>query len=829
MKQEKLIKNALPHFIAVLVMLLILVVYFKEVVIGNKVIQQGDVKNFLGMSKEAVDYRNSTGQEAYWIGNMFSGMPAYQVSLKMYGNWARYIDEFLWRIIQRHVAMLFITMLGFYVLLNVMKINPYLSLAGALGYGFSSYFFIIIEAGHNSKLWAISYIAWVVAGLMLIFYRNKRVLGTTLLAFGLGMEIYANHLQITYYLLLTILIFAINELIFAIKHKQIKPFVIGSTYALIGALIGILMNTTLILTTSEYAKYSTRGKSELIQINSQKKSSGLDPDYAFSWSYGVSETFTLMIPRFMGGSSNETKVTTKDLKEIAENQEGISFPTYWGDKPFTSGPVYVGAIICFLFVWAMFILPHRYKWWLFTSTLLSIFLAWGRNFEAFNMLFFNYFPGYNKFRTVEMILVIAEFTMPFLAFMGLAHYVQHQESLDKNKVIKQFYYALGITAGLCLVIGLLGPSIMSFTAEVDKRIQQKEFVELLRAERANMLRIDALRSFLFIVLSAGLLWAYMTKKIQLNLLAIGLCALITIDMLPVNRRYLGSEAFVEPVSMEIQPYASDDFLKKNDNSYYRVYAFARGGLTQDAHTPYFHKSIGGYHGAKLKRYQELIENQLEKMNPNVLNMLNTKYIILNQQVIIPTNVDSSMQKINPGTEIIHKAADGEFVLRNNQAYGHAWITPKIEVVNTPDEALKKIGTVDSRKVAIVEKKMQPLLKPVATDSIRSTEYVKLQSSYSPNKLVYEANLEKDRFITFSEIYYPKGWVAKIDGNPVPIIQTNYVLRGLIVPAGKHTIEFTFEPKVYFIGENVSKIASLIWIGLVAATIYLSTKKRKPLI
>ncbi|MCS7076743.1 MAG: YfhO family protein [Bacteroidia bacterium] len=797
--------------------------YFKEVVVGDKIIQQGDVRNFLGMSKEAVDYRNSTGEEAYWIGNMFSGMPAYQVSLKIYGNLARYLDEFLWILIQRQVAVLFMTMLGFYVLLNVLKINPYLALAGALGYGFSSYFFIIIEAGHNSKLWAISYIAWVIAGLMLIFHRNKRILGATVLAFGLGMEIYANHLQITYYLLLAILIFGINELVFAINRKEIKPFITHSVYAAAGALIGVLMNTTLILTTSEYAKYSTRGKSELTQVDNTKKSSGLDPDYAFSWSYGISETFTLMIPRFMGGSSNETKVTTKELKEIAENQEGISFPTYWGDKPFTSGPVYVGAIICFLFVWGMFILPHRYKWWLFTATLLSIFLAWGRNFEAFNMLFFNYFPGYNKFRTVEMILVIAEFTMPFLAFMGLAYYVQHRDNLDKKKITQQFYYALGITAGLCLVIGLLGPSVMSFTADVDKRIQQKEFVDLLRAERANMLRMDSLRSFLFIALGAGLLWAYMTKKIQLNVLSIALCVLITLDMIPVNRRYLGTEAFVEPVSMEVQPYSADNFLKTNDKSYYRVYAVARGGLTQDAHTPYFHKSIGGYHGAKLKRYQELIENQLDKMNPNVLNMLNTKYIILNQQAIIPTNVDTSMQKINPGTEIIHKSSEGEFILRNTQAYGHAWITPKVEVVNTPDEALKKIGTVDSRKIAIVEKKMQPFLKSVAADSIKSTEYVKLQSSYSPNKLLYEANVEKDRFVTFSEIYYPKGWVAKIDGKEVPIIQTNYVLRGLIVPSGKHSIEFVFEPKNYQMGELVSKIASFLMFVLIGLCIFLWVK------
>jgi hypothetical protein len=824
MKQEKLLKNALPHAIAVVVMLLVLIVYFKEVVTGNKVIQQGDVKNHLGMAKESQDFRNSTGQEPLWTGNMFSGMPAYQHAFKTYGNWAKYIDEFLWSILQRQVALLFMTMLGFYVLLNIFKLNPYLSLAGALAYGFSSYFFIIIEAGHNSKLWAIAYVAWVIAGLILIFHNRKRLLGGVILGISLAMEICANHLQITYYLFLTILIFGIVELIHAIKNKQIKPFVLNVGFATAGALIAVLMNSTIILSTTEYAKYSTRGKSELTQVDPKKKSSGLDADYAFSWSYGVSETFTLMIPRFMGGSSNETKVTTKSLKEVAENQEGISFPTYWGDKPFTSGPVYAGAIICFLFVWAMFILPHRYKWWLFSSTLLSVFLAWGRNFEAFNMLFFNYFPGYSKFRTVEMILVIAEFTLPLLAFLGLSYYIENRDTLDTKKVMKQFYYAAGITGGLSLIIGILGPSMMSFAADVDKRIQQKEFVELLHAERANMLRMDALRSFLFIALSAGILWAYMTKKVQLNVLAIALCILIAIDMLPVNRRYVGAEAFVEPAAMEVQPYQADNFLKNNDKSYYRVYAVTRGGLTQDAHTPYFHKSLGGYHGAKLKRYQEVIDAQLEKMNPNVLNMLNTKYFIINQQAIIPTNLDTASQKINPGTEIINKTAEGEFVLRNTQAYGHAWITPKVEVVSTPDEALKKIGLVNSKKVAIVEKKMEALLKPVSADSVKTTEYVKLQGEYSPRKLTYEANVEKDRFVTFSEIYYPKGWIAKIDGKESPIIQTNYVLRGLVVPQGKHTIEFVFDPAVYRNGELISKIASFIMLILLGITIFFAVKK-----
>lgn len=824
MNQEKFIKNALPHIIAVVVMLLVLVVYFKEVVVGNKVILQGDVRNYLGMSKESQDFRNLTKQEPLWTGNMFSGMPGYQHTFKTYGNWAKYIDEFIWSILQRHVAMLFMTMLGFYVLLNIFKLNPYLALAGALAYGFSSYFFIIIEAGHNSKLWAISYVAWVISGLILIFHNKKRLLGGVILAIALAMEICANHLQITYYLMLTILVFGIVELTYAIKNKEIKPFLLNIGFAAAGAIIAVLMNSTIILSTTEYAKYSTRGKSELTQIDPKKKSSGLDADYAFSWSYGVSETFTLMIPRFMGGSSNETKVTTKALKEVRENQEGISFPTYWGDKPFTSGPVYVGAIVCFLFVWAMFILPHRYKWWLFASTLLSIFLAWGRNFEAFNMLFFNYFPGYSKFRTVEMILVVAEFTMPLLAFLGLSHYLTHQKDLDPKKTMKQFYYALGITGGLSLIIGLLGPGLMSFTADVDKRIQQKEFVELLRAERANMLRMDALRSFLFIALSAGALWAYMTKKISFNVLAIALCVLIIIDMLPVNRRYMGTEAFVEPTEMEIQPYAADNFLKNNDKSYYRVYAISRGGLTQDAHTPYFHKSLGGYHGAKLRRYQELIDAHLDKINPNVVNMLNTKYFIINQQAIIPTNLDTANLKTNPGTEIIHKSSDGEYVLRNNQAYGHAWITPKIEVVSTPDDALKKVGSVDSRKIAIVEKKNQSLLKPVSSDSIKPSEYVKLTSEYNPRRLTYEANLEHDRFITFSEIYYPKGWIAKIDGKETPIIQTNYVLRGIIAPKGKHAIEFIFDPPVYRNGERISKIASFVMLILLGMTIFFAIKK-----
>lgn len=824
MEQQQLWKKIMPHAIAIAVMLLVLVIYFKEVVVGNKVIQQGDVKNFLGMSKEVVDYRNADGQEPLWAGNMFSGMPAYQISVKMFGNWAQYLDLFLWKLLQRQVAILFMTMLGFYVLLNSLKLNPYLSLAGALAYGLSSYFFIIVEAGHNSKLWAISYMAWVLAGLIMAYNNKNRWLGACVLGISLSMEIFSNHLQITYYLFLIILIYGIVELIAAIKQKQLKDFAITSGFVVGAALIAVLMNSTLLMSTSEYTRYSTRGKTELTQVNAKSKSTGLDPDYAFGWSYGVSESFTLMIPRFMGGSSNENKVTTKALKEVGEQQEGMSFPTYWGDKPFTSGPVYVGAIVCFLFVFAMFIVEHRYKWWLFSATVLSLFLAWGRNFEGFNMLFFNNFPGYNKFRTVEMILVIAELTMPLLGFMALARLTQGE--LDVKKTTKQLYYALGITGGLCLFFALLGPGFMNFTGPVDKRIQQPEFVQMLKDERSNMLRMDALRSLVFIGLGAGLVWAYLQKRIQLMVLAVSLIVLITIDMSLVNRRYVNASTFVEPTDMEVQAYDADNFIRNKDKSYYRVFAISRGDLTGDSHTPYFHKSLGGYHGAKLKRYQELIDAQLEKINPNVVNMLNTKYFVINQQAIIPTNLDTASVKMSPGTEILTKSKEGEYVLLNKEAYGNAWITPKVKVVATPDEALQQIGTTNSKYTAIVEKSQESLLKTVSSDSVKKTETISLKGNYHPRKLSYEVSVEKDRFVTFSEIYYPKGWKAMMEGKELPIIQTNYVLRGLIVPAGKHTIDFVFEPSVYQKGEKISTFASIIMLLFTGWVIFLGVRKKK---
>ena len=624
-------KGAVPHVFALAAFLLITFVYFQPLFEGKK-IYQGDIVNYKGMSQELMEYRAETGKEALWTNRMFGGMPAYQISHHTPSNLTRYADKIVSFNFPREASFVLIAFIGFYILLLSMGLAQSMAIAGALGFGLTSYLFIIIEAGHNTKAHAMAYMAPVLAGIIMA-YKGKLLRGAAITALFLALQLRANHLQITYYLLMIVLAFGFFELVHAIKEKKVSQFVKTGMVLVFAAILSIGANIEKIWTTYEYGKYSTRSQSELtIDGDQENKTSGLNKDYATSWSYGKMETFNLMIPNLMGGASGSELSEDSDVYQLLKknrvpNAKNIikRMPTYWGDQPFTSGPVYIGAVICFLFVLGTFIVKGRLKWWLITCTLLSFALAWGHNMMWLTDIFLDYVPGYNKFRSVSMILVIAELTIPLLGFLALNEILS--EKTGKKELIKSLKLALGITGALCVLFAFVGPSLFNFTSNGDAQLPDF-IVSALESDRASLLRSDALRSLLFILLTGLSIYLFHTKKIKILAFATVLAVLVLADMLPVNKRYLNADDFVKARKME-QPFKKtpvDAQILEDKELNFRVYNLAER-LDAGARTSYFHNNIAGYHGAKLKRYQELMDLQLSKANASVVNMLNTKYII----------------------------------------------------------------------------------------------------------------------------------------------------------------------------------------------------------
>lgn len=801
-------KQILPYASAVIIFLVITLVYLSPLLEGQR-LKQDDITRHKGMSKEVVDYREKTGIDPLWTNSMFSGMPAYQISVEYKGNLIRFIDDIFMLGLPHPAGLVFMYMLGFFILLVVLKVDPWLSIGGAIAFGFSSYFFIILEAGHNSKAHAIGYLAPVIAGIIMT-YRGKYLIGGVLTLLFLALEIHAGHPQITYYLFLLLLIFAIAEFIDAVKSKKLPSFIKSSVIVLVAGLIGVLTHVTSLWATYEYGKETIRGKSELT-TNQENRTSGLDKDYATQWSYGVAESFSLLIPNIKGGATgliggNEyaLKGVDPEMKETVANNSN----QYWGDQPFTSGPVYAGAIIVFLFIYGLFIIKGRMKWWLLAGTILSIMLAWGKNFMPLTDLFMDFFPGYNKFRAVSMTLVIAELTLPILALLAL-NTVLSDPTVFKKKVkffqfqVNPFYLSFGITGGLVLLFALLPDVFFNFLSdqEVAGIAKQKQsnpeyanqitdFYANVEIARKAILRADAFRSFIFILLAGVVIWAFAAKKVKRGV-AIGLISvLILIDMWPVNKRYLSDDNFISKSKAE-KPYQktrADELIMKDVDPNYRVLNLTVDPFA-DAGTSYFHKSIGGYHGAKLRRYQELYDHHLKgKFNMSVLNMLNTKYIIQPDDKKQPT------------------------VYPNMQALGNAWFVSEIKMVKNADEEIDALTDFNPEKTAVVDERFGKLLQNF-TLAYDSSAMIKL-ISYAPNNLQYQVNTSKDQLAVFSEIYYDKGWNAYVDGTLTPHFRVNYVLRGMIVPAGKHLVEFKFEPKVFKVGEKVSFASSLLVILLV---------------
>ncbi len=791
-------KKLTPHAIAIGSFLLLTFIYFSPLFTG-KDISQHDIAQWTGMSKEIIDFRAKYHTEPLWTNSMFSGMPAYQVSALYPANLMVYVNDLLFFFLPPPASYIFLALLSFYLLMITLRFDFRLGIAGAIAYAFSSYNFVIIVAGHNSKAHALALIPLVFAGIFLTF-RGRLLFGGALTAIALALELYANHLQITYYLFITILVMVIAFGIDAILKNKILDFVKA------GAVLGILPNYTSLAATYEYGNYSTRGPSEL---TSKNESSGLDKDYAFSYSYGIGETFTLLIPRFHGGASaSELDESSATYKALMSNgvpaQQSKSFiqsvPLYFGDMISTSGPPYAGALVCFLFVVGLIIVKGPEKWWLLAATVLSFMLAWGENFLSFNTFFFDHFPAYNKFRAVSMILTIAQFTMPLLALITLKQILDGKAK--QEEIVKALKIALYTVGGFCLIYTLVPSMFSDFTSKSDEQLKQYEWlVAGIKQDRESAVRMDAFRSLFFILCGFFLLLYTLKGKIKSSYAFIGIILIMLVDLWPVNKRYLNDNNFIakSKTVKPFEPSQADLQIQQDPELGFRVMN-ASVSTFNDASTSYFHRSIGGYHGAKLKRYQELIENQISKNNMSVLDMLNAKYFI------VPGQDKQPMAQLNPG------------------ACGAAWFVDTIKVVANADEEIKALDNFNPRTIAFVDKRFEGTLKgfdPVPD----STSFIKLTSIVS-NDLVYETKTFTPQFAVFSEIYYDKGWNAYLDGNKTDYVRANYVLRAMQIPAGTHKVEFKFEPEVYATGEKISLAGSVLLLLLFAGGVYSELKEKK---
>ena len=806
------LKKVFPYFIAILVFLLITLAYFSPLLEGKKMFQS-DIVNHQGVSKEIADFRAQTGQEPLWTNSMFGGMPAYQISVKYKTNLIGYLDNILTLGLPHPANLVFLYFLGFFILLLVMKADPWLSLVGAIAFAMSSYFFIILEAGHNSKAHAIGYMAPVIAGIILSF-RGKYIWGGILTAIALSLEIKTNHPQITYYLGMMILILGFFKLLYAIREKQFMPFLKTAGVLLIALVFAVLTNLTSLWATYEYGKYTIRGKSELT-TDQHNRTTGLDKTYVTQWSYGIGETMTLLIPDFYGGSSSakfgKNSKVAQAMKANGLDEDSIrSFTSqslpflYWGDQPFTSGPVYVGALIFFLFILGLMVVKGPVKWWLLSATLLSILLSWGHNFMGLTELFLNYLPGYNKFRAVSMILVIAEFTMPLLGILALKVIVDGQS--ETKKLFKYLKISFGIVAGICLLFILLPGAFLDFSGAGDASFQkQYQFpdwlMQAIRDERLRLVKMDALRSLIFICLGAVLTWALIFRKIKKEYAWIVLIILILADMYMVNKRYVNNDSFTSKsrVVNPFEPSAADNQILEDKDPDFRVLNLT-GDPMRDANTSYFHKSIGGYHGAKLRRYQELFDHHISRNNMAVLNMLNTRYII------IPDQNRNPVAQYNP------------------QALGNAWFVNGYKLVDNADAELEALTGFKPDSLAIIDQQFAGLITGFQPNR-DSLDFIKLDQ-YAPNALTYSYKSKHTSLAVFSEIYYPKGWNAYVDGQPTPHLRADYVLRAMILPAGEHNVVFKFEPRVYAVGETIALISSIVLILLVLILAFMDFRKAR---
>lgn len=801
-------KKIVPHLFIIAGFIIAALAYFNPVLQG-KVIFQSDITQYIGMSHQHKEFKEEAGEESYWTDAAFGGMPTYQLGAEYPYNYIKQLDRAL-RFLPRPADYLFLYFIGIYILFLSLKIDYRLAVLGALAFGFSTYLIIILGVGHNAKAHAIAYMPIVLAGIILTF-RQKYLWGGLLLTLGMALEINANHFQMTYYLLLLVIVLGIAYLVDFIQKKKVKEYFISIAVMIVAVVIAIGTNATNILATKEYADFSTRGDTGLtITPNGEQQNNpaGLSYGYITEYSYGIAETFNLFIPRFMGGSSAEklgedSNLYNELLKLGANPQQALDFadsaPTYWGNQTFIGAPAYIGAVVIFLFVLALFLVKGRFKWWIVGGSILALLLSWGDNFAPLTKFFINTVPLYNKFRAVSSIQVILELCLPLMAVYGLHKFFSNKRTdEEKEHALK---WATMITGGLALLFLVAKSMFFDFVGAQDRQYLQQigqGFVRALKEDRKVIFNADTFRSLIFVLLAAALIWAYLKNKVNKGLAIGGLALLIVIDLVGVDRRYVNNDDFVQERQMK-KPFqannADQEILK--DDGHYRVLDFS-GSPLNSARASYFHKSLGGYHAAKPGRIQELFDFYIYEGNQQVLNMLNTKYIILSNQ--------------------------GQVIAQPNpQANGNAWFVDEVKYVENANEEILALDSLNTKQNAIVNKKFSAEI-PQQQFSADSTAQIQLKS-YQPNELVYSYSTSEKRLALFSEIYYPHGWKATVDGEEVSILQANYVLRAAMLPAGNHEIVFKFEPEVIQTGSTITIASGGILLLLLIGGLVITFRRK----
>lgn len=834
---QRLIKDLGGHIAAILLFLVLVLTFFSPVAFEGKIIRQGDTQNFVGMAKELHDMKDlKEGEIVAWQGNMFSGMPSYQTTvLNTPKNYLGYIGQVLSGVDYATTRMVFIGLVCFYLLMCVMGVNKWLAIAGAIAYAFASYNIIVIEAGHITKAYVIAYMPLTIAGMVLLF-KDKLLWGTILFVLGVAMSLFENHLQITYYLVLLCVFLYAGYAFIEIRKKDYKKLVKVSCLMLVCVIVAALPSAGNLYSSQEMSKSSLRGKSELTPKpdeagKGQTVSSGLDRDYAFQWSYGWKELLTFLVPNTYGGASGGTLDSSSELyKELRKNgaQVGkeVQTYTYWGDKVFTSGPVYFGALVCFLFVLGMFVVRSQMKWWLFAGALFLTFMALGRHFALLNDFLFQYLPLYNKFRTPEMALVIPGLVFPFVGIWGLMSILTGQ--VNDELFRKGFSWALGLTGGICLLLWLMPSLLLDFRSVYDAQFQNQVpgwYYDALLVDRASLASSDALRSFLFILFGAGLLfwyWKSGNKNTMATVVSMGFAILILADLWTVDRRYINEKSFVkEKLAETYKESVADAAILKDKAPSYRVLNL--NNPWQEANTAFFHKSVGGYHPAKLRRYQELIDYRLDKEYRAIIESLqNAK----SAEDVLPAFAASPSLNMLNTRYVIYNSSQPPLV--NPYAFGNAWFVEKVEIVEDADAEIAALDRIHPQETAVVDKRYQKYLEGF-TPQKDSTATIVLES-YRPNRLTYKSKADKEQLAVFSEIYYQPGWIVKVDDQEVPNFCADWVLRAMRVPAGEHSIVFEFKPEGYITATYISSYSSLlILLLLVTAIVWSGWKYWKTLL
>ena len=831
-------KKLLPDLIAILAFVLLSFAYFFPADIENRILFQHDTAAGAGAGQEVKEYYEQTGERSRWTNSLFGGMPMYQIAPSYDSTKSlQWVQKAYQLFLPDYVCLTFMLMLGFYILLRVFGIPVWLAGLGGIMWAFSSYFFILISAGHIWKFITLAYVPPTIAGIVLA-YRGKLLWGGILTALFVALQITSNHVQMSYYFFFVILFFVGAYFEKAWRTKTLPQFFKASAVLIVAALVGIAANVSNLYHTYAYSKETMRGKSELVQTGDAAKqtSSGLDRDYITQWSYGIDETLTLLVPNFKGGASaalSQSETAMSKANPMYSSLYG-SLTQYFGTQPMTSGPVYVGAFVLFLFVLGCFIVKGPLKWALIGATFFSIVLSWGKNFMPLTDFFIDYVPLYNKFRAVSSILVIAEFTIPLLAIFALKRLLEEPEILKQEK--KPLGISLLLTAGIALLLAVAPGSIGSgyVPAQEAQMLQNAVNQQMIPANelsgmlanlgemRAELVSSDALRSFIIIGIGCSLLWLYASGKLRSSLTIAGITILCLADMWGVNKRYLNDAQFV-PHSIRTETFTktnTDELILQDTSLDYRVLNFATSTF-DDNNTSYWHKSVGGYHPAKLRRYQEMIEHhispemqaaykaiataggEMDSVDANkfrILNMLNTKYFIFpagQQRQTVP--------------------------ILNPHAYGNAWFVNKVQYVNNANEEIDALDSIIPTETAVVDARFKDVLKG-ATESYKDSLSSICLTSYAPNRLTYETNNAQDGIAVFSEIYYPDGWHVTIDGQPAELARADYILRTMYVPAGQHTIEMRFDPTSLHVTEGIAYGAlALLVIGIIVAVLIAKRK------